>query len=253
MKLKIFIAILLIAGAGLCEYTLEDIGCLEIDSGVWECPIMNFAGSAPIKFTDDIGCFSTNENASCTSNCTDIIDVGCFTGFTLQKDVSAQLCYETMNLNDNTSATNCFNYTWYAADNEALLGIVNPLAIDYTNCDKYLVGNESKVFTIECKGFRGREINAYLSPVSNDLESMLIDWDLNQAQGTAGFQFTPEILFYIVLIIAVAGTAYWAVKPGSKGGAKKITYYEPEKKKESASSQKLSSRREQYRARREKK
>lgn len=199
---KILLAsILLVLLVPSASAQLEDLGCTKTSSG-YSCPQLAIASNAEVTYLDDVECYST-ENATCTTDCSGLVDIGCFGFVKVNRGVSYNACDTLVNATDISYNRNCRTEALAPGDNFTVL--MNPEIIDYSACSKT---TEEGIYIIHCPYFgRVQYINASVVP-----EGLV----LLSAADIPGI--TTETIIVLALAIAIMIVALWILRPKGKPG-----------------------------------
>src|SRR3989338_474677 len=138
----------------------EDLGCYDRPDGGKEClnPIVFF--EEPVTFTDDVFCYSSNPEARCTSDCNDILDLGCTTSIRTTQASEKELCVDVISkTGDVRVEVECENLTINVQEFDT--GLFPGVITSYSNCQKRVtdadadVAGGPQVYEVQCP-FKGK-------------------------------------------------------------------------------------------------
>lgn len=188
----------LLSSVGISK-TLADFGCQQT-GGQWYCPDFTYIDNVKLKLTDNVGCYSSIEGATCTNNCASIVDIGCFAIAQVLEDKSFQVCQKKIT-NSTVESGYCRNEKLSSGD--GILLALDPNSMDYSNCQKTSL---TSIYSIECP-MNGIEMTANLAFYGENDTAFVISY--SAPTGVGGF--VSDNLLYIVLVVIVIIVAYWAL------------------------------------------
>lgn len=197
------------------EDEIGDYGC-EYKNGKIYCPEPAFLLGVEGTITDDIWCYSTEEELSCSGDdCIEYLDIGCFTLFKIDEIMEVEV--EWVHAAPLTGEISRL-YETEIIEPEEYEAAINPYAINFAQCD--VIGDES---TIICP-YNNTYVYFDGAVLVSDLGvGFLIMEILAEGEG-AEFDFTSffsDNIIYIALIVVIAIAAIQMSRPKKK--TRKVT------------------------------
>ncbi len=206
MKKTILTAILLVVLAAAYSQeipsSISELGCYHTDNYTIYCPMPGYSFDTEVEFVDNIGCFSDNIT-KCVGNCSDQLNLGCYSGVKLLEDINITLC-EKKFTNETVEVTNCTERTI----KKGTIIIVELYAgdVDLSNCKQTLT-NHSILF-LECP-YLGKK--AKLDLMTYDGDFFIGFFSEQQPK-----DYTLIIIAFIIILAIIGIAAYYFIKKPKK-------------------------------------
>ncbi len=196
-----FLLAFLVPFASLAQSPLEDAGCTRGGTDYY-CPQVSFA-SLEVTYLDDVECYSTG-NQTCTNDCKELVDIGCFGFVAVNRDAQHRVCDVFVNATTVSYYRDCRDEVLRGGTNVTLL--LNPEIIDYSACSKNFTEG---LYVIHCP-YSGRVQYANVSI----LQDGMVILSAADIPGTS-----LETVLIISLVVAIALVAFWVLRPARAGAA----------------------------------
>ena len=208
--------------------TVQTVGAQEVseeDMGVYGCeyrgndiycPQPTFVLEVTGTVVDDLWCFSTTENLSCSPDeCAEYIDVGCFTLFELDEKMEVEMEWISVTPGYYDMKSEFDSHVIDTGEYEA---IVDPNEIDFAGCD--VISDESLVIC-PYNNTRLRFDGAIL--ITDLGTDFLIIEILEEEETTGGItEFFSQNIIYIALIVLIIIVVIQVFKPKKKESTGKV-------------------------------